>query len=145
MLTELCQEIHNWFDLSRHEGTFTVSGGALTADFLQPGQYYRIIGSVFNDGVHRYEDLADELTDETFDGAVWALGIPQAVVELAHKIDAWCAKYESADSAALSPFNSESWGGYSYSKGNGNSTTSGGTPTGWQSVFASNLNRWRKI
>lgn len=145
MLTELCQELRNWFDLSRHTGTFTISGGKLTADFLLPGQYYRIIGSIFNDGVHCYEDYTDELTDETFEGAIWALGIPQAVINLAAEIAGWRAKYEAVDSAAMSPYNSESFGGYSYSKGNGNATTSGSTPTGWKAVFASSLNRWRKL
>lgn len=146
MLTELCQELHNWFDLERYEGTFTISGGSLTADFLQPGQYYRVIGSVFNDGVHKYGDEFDDvLTDETFKGAVWALGIPKAVVDLAANIDAWRKKYDNADSAAMSPFQSESFGGYSYSKGGSNTSTSANTPTGWKAAFASNLNRWRKI
>ena len=144
MLTELCQELRNWFDLERRTGTFTISGGALTADFLQPNQYYRIIGSVFNDGVHKYADNTDTLTDETFTGAVWALGIPKAVISLATEIAAWVAKY-GVDSAAMSPFNSESFGGYSYSKGSGNSQASASSPSGWQAAFGSRLNKWRKI
>lgn len=139
MLTELCQELRNWFDRERYFGEFEISGGVITAPFLVPGQYFRIVGSIFNDGVHCYEDYTDMLTDETFEGAVWALGIPPAVVELSEQISEWRSKYEGVDSAAMSPFNSESFGGYSYSKGNGN------TPTGWQAVFSSNLNRWRKI
>ena len=147
MLTELCQELRNWFDIIRYEGTFTISGGALTADFLQPNQYYRIIGSIFNDGVHKYGDNKDVLTDETFVGSVWALGIPKAVIDLAAEIAAWKAKYEDLNSQAMSPFQSESFAGYSYSKGNTSSASgaAASTPTGWKSVFASNLNRWRKI
>ena len=146
MLTELCQEIHNWFDLSRQTGTFTISGGVLTADFLRTNQYYRIIGSVFNDGVHKYGDTHDTLTDETFEGAVWALGIPKAVIDLSAQIDAWETKYGGTDSAAMSPFQSESFGGYSYTKAGASSTGSAAsTPTGWKAVFASQLNRWRKI
>lgn len=147
MLTDLLQEIHNWFDLSRHTGTFTISGGTLTVDFLLPGQYYRVIGSVFNDGVHRYDDVADVLTDEEFTGAVWALGIPRAVLDLAEQIDEWRSKYENIDSQSMSPYSSESFGGYSYTKSSGNaaSAVSGSTPSGWKAVFASNLNRWRKI
>ena len=49
MLTELCQELRNWFDRERHPGTYEITGGVLTAPFLVSGQYYRIIGSVFND------------------------------------------------------------------------------------------------
>ena len=146
MLTELCQELRNWFDLDRRYGTFEISGGALTADFLVQGQYYRIKGSIFNDGVHQFGDETD-LVDETFRGEVWAMGIPKAVVELSEQIDAWKAKYEAVDSQAMSPFQSESFGGYSYSKGSGSTAASAAasTPTGWKSVFASSLNRWRKI
>lgn len=144
MLTELCQELHNWFERERHIGTFTIEAGVLTGLDLLNGQYYRIIGSVFNDGVHKYGDATDVLTDETFEGAVWALGIPKAVIDLAAEIAAWRAKYESTDSAAMSPFNSESFGGYSYAKGGAGVTSSSGAG-GWVGVFASQLNRWRKL
>ena len=146
MLTDLCQELRNWFDLERYTGTFTISGGTLTADFLQTNQYFRIKGSVFNDGVHR--NVAGEiLIDETFKGEVWAMGIPQAVVELSDKIDAWIDKYGNVNSQSMSPFQSESFGGYSYSKGNSSAAVgaSASTPTGWKAAFASELNRWRKI
>ena len=144
MLTELCQELHNWFVLEKHYGTFTITAGVLDADFLLTNQYYRVMGSVFNDGVHKRGDTHDTLTDETFEGAVWALGIPKAVIDLAAEIAAWRAKYETSDSAAMSPFTSESFGGYSYSKsGSGLSDGSGGG--GWKSAFASRLNMWRKI
>ena len=144
MLTELCQELRNWFDLDRRFGTFQISGGVLNVDFLVTGQYYRIVGSVFNDGVHKRGDLKDTLTDETFEGAVWALGIPKAVIDLAAEIAAWRAKYETPDSAAMSPFASESFGGYSYSKGGSNSR-SGSSAISWKSAFASRRNMWRKI
>ena len=142
MLTELCQELKNWFDREIHTGTFEIVDGNLTADFLQDGQYYRICGSVFNDGVHQYP--VDELRDETFEGAVWALAIPKPVIKLAAEIAEWRDKYENADSAALSPFTSESFGGYSYSKGSG---SSGGAIGGvsWKNAFASRLNMWRKL
>ena len=142
MLTELCQEIKNWFDVDRVFDTFTIEGGELSLPFLQDGQYFRIVGSVFNDGVYQYP--ASGLTDETFDGAVWAMAVPPAVIALAEEISAWQEKYGGADSAAMSPFQSESFGGYSYSKGSGSG--SGGTDAGsWQSAFASRLNLWRKI
>lgn len=142
MLTELCQELRNWFDRERHFGTFEISGGVLTAPFLVEGQYFRIIGSVFNDGVHKFG--TDVLEDETFDGAVWALGIPQAVINLSAEIDTWQAKYGAADGVAMSPFASESFGGYSYSKASG-SSSGGSGGVSWQSVFRSRLNAWRKL
>lgn len=145
MLTELCQELRNWFDLDRKYGTFTISGGVLQADFLLAGQYYRIKGSIFNNGVHKYGE--ETLDDEVFTGEVWAMGIPKAVIALAAQITAWREKYENVNSQAMSPFQAESFGGYSYEK---NSTSSArgsatSTPTGWKAIFASELNRWRKI
>lgn len=147
MLTELCQELRNWFDRERHTGTFEITGGVITASFLVPGQYYRVIGSIFNDGVHKYTGEEDsELTDETFEGAVWALAIPKAVIELSTEIDEWQEKYGAVDSQAMSPFTSESFGGYSYSKGSGKSSDSStGSTGGWKTVFASRMNMWRKL
>ena len=144
-LTELCQELHNWFDRARYTGTFTISGGNITADFLQDGQYYRIVGSVFNDGIHQF-NRAGLMQSETFDGAVWALAIPAPVIKLATEIAEWREKYENADSAALSPFQSESFGGYSYSKGGGgNGSSSSGSPMSWKDAFRSRMNAWRKL
>lgn len=142
MLTELCHELNNWFDTERHFGLFTIENGELSVSFLQNGQYFRIVGSVFNDGVHQYPDT--RLSDETFDGAVWAMAVPPAIMTLAGEIEAWQAKYGGINSAALSPFQSESFGGYSYSKGSGAAT---GNVQGitWQMVFRSQLNCWRKI
>ena len=144
MLTEICQELKNWFDLERHFGVFTIEDGELSLPFLMDGQYYRICGSVFNDGVHKYGE--DSLADEIFDGAVWAMAVPPAVIALDTDITAWQEKYGGAESGAMSPFTSESFGGYSYSKGS--RSGSGGDEAGagsWQSAFANRLNLWRKI
>lgn len=147
MLTELCQELRNWFEKEKYFGTFTIEGGQLAdCSYLQDGQYFRIVGSVFNDGVHQLPN--DVLVDETFEGAVWAMAVPPTVVALADKIAEWNSKYAGINSQLLSPFQSESFGGYSYSKGSGGS--SGGTGSGssiptWKSVFADDLNNWRKI
>ena len=145
MLTELCQELHNWFDKERHVGSFEIENGELTVSFLKNGQYYRIMGSIFNDGVHKYGDTNDALTDEEFDGSVWALAIPKAVINLATEIGEWQTKYGGIDSSAMSPFQSESFGGYSYSKGGSGNSNSSTTAPSWKSAFASRLNMWRKI
>ena len=147
MLTDLCQELHNWFvrsDADKHTGTFTIEDGNITADFLRDGQYFRIIGSIFSDGVYQYP--ASDLRSETFEGAVWSMAVPAPVIKLSQEIQAWRARYEAADSAAMSPFNSESFGGYSYSKGNGgNATSTANSAIGWRGAFRSQLNRWRKM
>ena len=135
-LTNLCAELRNYFETEKRFGTFTISGGSISpSDFLQDGQYFRIVGSVFNDGVHRH--LAHDLTDETFDGAVWAMAVPPAVIELLQKIQ----EFEAATANAPTAYTSESFGGYSYTK----ATDANGLPVGWRSVFKSELNRWRKL
>ena len=126
-----------------YHGLFEIRGGTLVTEELADGQYYRIMGSLFNDGVHKYG--TDVLTDETFEGSVWSLGIPPSIVQLAADIEEWQAKYGGANSEAMSPFQSESFGGYSYSKAGGGSadgTTAVGT---WQGAFAQRLAPWRKI
>ena len=146
MLSELCRELKNWFDKRRYFGIFEIENGEFVdVDYLQVGQYFRIVGSVFNDGVYEYtgEPIAD-LKDEQFQGAIWALAIPNEVISLSKDIAAWQAKYGSVDSQAMSPFNSESFGGYSYSKSAGGSG-SGANSNSWQAAFADRLNMWRKI
>lgn len=142
MLTELCQELHNWFDRDQPKwhGDFEISNGELILRddmSLKNGQYFRIIGSVLNDGVYCYP--ASGLTDETFSGSVWSLAVPPAVITLATEIGEWVGKYSAV---VNSPYTSESWGGYSYTKASAGDGSSGTT---WQSVFANRLNRWRKI
>lgn len=139
MLTEICQYLKNWFEREITHGTFTISGGALADDIhLQDGQYFRIIGSVFNDGVHNTDDT---LTDEVFEGTIWLMAVPPAVVELSERISAWQAEYGGA---VATPYQSESFGGYSYTKAGAGSGSANSVPT-WQSMFANELNRWRKI
>ena len=135
-LTNLCAELRNYFETEKRFGTFTISDGSLSpSNFLQDGQYYRIVGSVFNDGVHRHP--AHDLTDETFDGAVWAMAVPPAVVELAAEIE----EYNKSDAGKPSSYISENFGGYGYTK----ATDENGLPAGWRSVFKNELNRWRKL
>lgn len=146
MLTELCKEIKNWFEYAKFFGTFTIESNVMTGNYsLQEGQYFRIVGSVFNDGVYKFGESL-ELTDETFTGAVWAMAVPKEVIALAADIKEWADKYQAIDSVAMSPFNSESFGGYSYSKSSGGSASGNVDLSGtWQGAFADRLNHWRKI
>ena len=139
MLEQVLMHLNNWFLVPGgiHEDTYTIKGGGITLPFLANGQYFRICGSVFNDGLHQYP--ASDLKAETFEGAVWALAVPQAVIELATEIEAWQKKIGDA---SASPYQSESFGGYSYSKATDGAT--GGAVT-WQSAFRSRLNAWRKL
>lgn len=147
MLTEICAEIRNYFSLDKDKilGDFSVEDGHITPSFdLEENQYYRIVGSVFNDGVHK---AGDNLVDEgTFHGAIWKMRVPTAVLDLADEIAAWQAENGSLQSANMSPFTSESFGGYSYQKSSGSSTEAGAGATAvtWQTMFSKRLNPYRK-
>lgn len=151
MLTDVCQELRNWFDRNQAKwfGKFEIQNGVLVGseNMLKEGQYYRIIGSTMNDGVYLYSADVSELVDESFCGAVWLMAVPPAVVRLSQDIDDWMLKYGGVDSQAMSPYTSESFGGYSYSKSTGGYSGygDGSGNTGWKAVFADRLNRWRKI
>ena len=148
MLTQICQYLRNWFDKKmdgtsypKYSGDFTIVEGEIVLD-LAVGTYIRIIGSLFNDGVYRYGDAS--LTDEEFNGDVWVMSIPKPVVDAAKWAEAWVGLNGGADSAANSPFASESFGGYSYSKG---ASTSGGNGASVfeQAYMINALAPWRKI
>ena len=139
MLEQLCAHLHNYFEVTSVYGRHTITGGSLAVDGIQNGQYFTIAGSVFNDGLHQYPCYG--LTDETFEGTVALCAIPKQLVELADEIEAWTAENAKA---LNSPYTSESFGGYSYSKATGSGGNAGGI-LGWQDMFRSRLNRWRKI
>ena len=150
MLTEICAYLRNYFDFNmpKYYGNFKIEDGAITSmndgDMgIISGQYFRVIGSVLNDGVWRYPDSV--LQDETFNGAVWLMAVPPGLVALAGEIDDWMKSYGGADSSAMSPYTSESFGGYSYSKGAGAVDTTGNGLTGWKAVYAGRLSRWKKL
>lgn len=148
MITEICQYLKNWFDRDQDKfyGNIKIEDGNIKCNdediVLLNDQYFRIIGSLLNDGVYQYPST--ELKDESFDGAIWSMAIPPAVLALSEEIDEWQNANGSATSTAMSPFQSESFGGYSYSKSSG-SAESGGGNGGWQTAFANRLSPWRKI
>ena len=149
MLSEICKELNNWFDKKRLFGKFTISDGILLGVDMLNEQYFRIVGSVLNDGVYQF--ILDEhgahntippLKDESFDGAVWLMAVPSDVLKLDGEITAWLEQYSNA---VLSPYQSESFGGYSYTKASGTSGSSNPNGASWQAIFGGRLNRWRKI
>lgn len=144
MLTEFFQYLRNWFygDQPRFDDEFTIENGQLNiADKIMLGQYYRIFGSILNDGVYLH-DGKETLQAETFTGTVRLMAVPKEVAALLNDINAWVAKY-GVDSEAMSPFTSESFGGYSYSKGQTNNGN--GKGASWQNAFAARLGLWRKV
>lgn len=146
MLTQICQYLRNWFARDILVGDFTISNNTVTyadgtALSLVTNQYFRIVGSLFNDGVHKLDNKL-ALTDETFTGAVWSMAVPPVVVDLASEIAAWITANEGAIN---SPYASESFGGYSYSLKSGSGTNGENRGATWENQFADRLSPWRKI
>ena len=128
---EMCASLRNYFALDPISGEFTIKDSDITVPGLVRGQYFRIDGSVFNDGVHRYGEISMN-GDETFTGTITPMAVPPAFEAVAAEIEEW--KQKNAE-VINSPYQSESFGGYSYTKGTAS----------WQGVFAKRLNRWRKL
>ena len=108
MLEELLRALRNWFACGKATGRIRVEGGALVPPeglSLAEGQYLRVQGSVFNDGLHRWPCTG--LHDEELDG----------------------------------PYQSESFGGYSYTRVMG----ADGRPLTWRDQFKSRMDPWRKL
>lgn len=137
MLNEVCLRIHNFFVSASdiHTGRFSIQDGGLTPPVeMEEGQYYRVIGSVFNDGVHKKGDV---LKDEgEFDGGVWLMRPPKDFLDLVGEMEAYEEKY-----GTVSPYDSESFGGYTYSRGRNKA----GQPLTVFDAFDGRLNVYRKI
>lgn len=130
MLNKICREIKNYFtyDDDKHYGKYTIENGIITP-FDFDTDYYAIFGSRRNDGVHKKTDI---LQDEVFTGSIWIMSIPTDFLELVSEITEW---NETNASTLDSPYTSESFGGYSYTKQQG----------GYLAQFGTRLNGYRKI
>lgn len=142
-LTELCQDLRNYFDRARYIGHITLDadGGVFcngVAIGLAEGQYFRVIGSVFADGVHVYPDT--ETTAESFTGAVWAMAVPPDFLALVQEIEDWNT---NARPKMLGPYSSEnlSSSGYSYQRQSAEDMAK----ADYKTVFGARLNKWRKL
>lgn len=147
MLGAICAELKNYFCMKDDIliGNYSIQDGAIVPSVdIATGQYFRIVGSIFNDGVHQQ---GDELTDEgEFQGAIWLMRVPQEVIALAADVADWQDKYGGVSSENMSPYSSESFGGYSYSKAQSYAGASGTSMLNtWQSVFENRLKPYRRI
>lgn len=148
MLEQVCDYVHNYFIRHAYTGNLTISGGTIPVELLD-GQRFRIRGSALNDGIYTYhadgikdddDNDASFLSDETFVGSIEAMGVPQAFLRLVKEIGDWV----TTNGAVLnSPYTSESFGGYSYTKATGSGTN--GTVLGWQDMYRAKLNAYRKL
>lgn len=140
MISDVCRHLKNYFSVDFTEDDFTVNDGSINLPFLKEGQYFNIEGSTFNDGVHLYP--TNDLKDETFHGIITSMAVPNDFIALCDEIEEWQKKNGAINSPNMSPFQSESFGGYSYSKG---ASTNGSTSATWKDAFRSRLNDWRKL
>lgn len=143
MISEICAYLKNYFVNSKDDvivGEFTIENGEIHIPQAKVGQYIRIQGSTFNDGV--FPANTKNLTDEVFSGAVWLMHCPKDFIDIVDEIKEWQDKYFAVVS---SPYQSESFGNYSYSMKSSAANGEDGRQTTWQSVFKDRLRRWRKI
>lgn len=146
MLDEICSEIRNYFTYKNDIiiGNYAIIDGQITPSITIPSDYIRIVGSRKNNGVHKVADM--ELKDEPeFHGAIWFMNPPDEFLKVVDEIEKWMAKNGEVDSSAMSPFNSESFGGYSYSKGTSTTGSGGSAGADWRSVYSSRLKQYRRI
>lgn len=151
MLQEVCEHIHNYFSVDRLTEHYTITDGTLSpAPALKDGQRFLIEGSVLNDGMYTWhsdgtiknddDGAGAGLVDEAFTGTVCGLAVPPKLISLTAEISDWVAAYGAAIN---SPYQSESFGGYSYTKAAGANGTS--VATGWEDHFRRKLDRWRRV
>lgn len=142
MIGQICAEVKNYFiqkDVDIHSSNYSVVDGKISpVPFLRDGQYYRIVGSALNDGVYKRGFDDSNLQDEEFFGAVWSMRVPKDFISLCKEIESW---QEDNEKSLSSPYQSESFAGYSYTKATG---ASGGALT-WQDQFRNKLNAYRKL
>lgn len=115
-----------------------IQAGGVELPGLEEGDYYLVEGSRRNDGLHIYG--AGDLVGDELTGYITECRIPAALVAIHEEINYW--QQQNAD-AVTSPYQSESFGGYSYTKANGNGGSE--AATNWQTAFSSRLRIWRKI
>lgn len=147
MISQVCAHIHNYFETDDmtgqrliYPGNYTIENGSIELPFLVDGEYFRVFGSRFNNGVHQYP--GDDLRDETFTGVIWEMRPPQEFLALVDEIQEWVDKYGDV---MKNPYQSEDViGVYRYTKMTSGKVTGDYIAT-WQNVFKDQLKEWRKL
>ena len=145
ILEDVLGSIHNWFVRDTYRvSDCQIRDGSLPASISFPdGVWYRIQGSYLNDGIHLRGSEDEGLVDETFSGTVTVHKPPKALLRIVGEISDWQTEQGKT---ANGPYQSESFGGYSYTlKGNSTASGTNSPSTGWRAVFAGRLSQWRKL
>ena len=121
-------------------GTFSIEGGTMAVDGPKAGQWLWVEGSALNDGLWRYP--LSGMADEEFEGRVLFLRVPRGFEAVCREIAEW----QAANAEALSgPYQSESFGGYSYSMAGGGAQGNEAPAAAWQLRFGARLRPWRRL
>ena len=139
-IKEICDYIHNYFEKDVLSGEFTIADGVLIGVDILENQYFMVKGSIFNDGI--YKAPVANLSNETFKGTITLMAVPKDVLDVLKDATEW---EEKNANVLQSPFQSESFGGYSYSKGTSNKKDGSTGAYTWRDVFGNRLNAYRKI
>ena len=153
MLQQVCEHLNNYFISEIFSGTWTVTNGAISpTPELKEGQRFLISGSDLNDGIYTWhasgiknddDATGAGLSDETFYGSISGLAVPPQLIDLAAEISEWVETYGGV---ITSPFQSEAFGGYSYTRASSKGNATGGSgAAGWEDVFRNRLKRWKKV
>lgn len=143
MLGEICAYLRNYFYYGEPMiGKIEIANGALIEPYgLKVNQYFRIVGSMFNDGVYQYP--LTTLKDEVFDGAIRGMAVPPDLIALIAEMETW----KTNNAYALNtPYQSESKADYSYTLKSG--TDGSGKNNGASALinqFSGRLARWKKL
>lgn len=146
MLTRVCRYLKNWFvksntgngDVAVIDGKVYFNGSEIE---MNEGQHFALVRTRYVYGVYAY---GDEIEDSEFEGAVWIMDVPKDVLDVVVRMTAWEEANGGSDSPAMSPYQSESFGGYSYSKASGGGGKVGSSVFD-NAEFASVLRPFKKI
>lgn len=142
-ITHMCGLLRNYFTDKKHVfcGTYTIHDNAISQNFVKNNQYFRIVGSAFNDGVY-CNNPADlkRLHDETFQGAIWAMTVPADFIELCDDAERFKEKIAEI-SKNFEGYTSESWGGYTYTL----PTSAPAFIQDWQYRIKQGMNMYRRL
>lgn len=139
------QEINNYFYKTVEKNEFSINEGKVKVKGNYfPDQFIKIEGSIMNDGIYKIlsfenqEIKIENTIDEEFEGAIYGLAIPKDFIELIKEIE----EYQKMNPISKSNVISESYlNGYSYTM----ATNSNGQISGWQDVFKSKLDTYRRV
>jgi hypothetical protein len=146
-LKEVLDYIHNYFNYDLYSGEIQIIDHQLDNSKIElfDGQYYMIKGSMYNDGIWKYEESVnleedtDLLKDEIFQGDIIYLRIPKDVLKTVEEIITWEMNNQDA---IIGKFQSESFGGYSYTLKNSSSNKNA---LSWKDFFGKKLDIYRKL